>query len=132
MESMCNAIQQRMVEEALVEKEVYEAMMTMRNRINETLGMPVPNREETDRNSRPRFSSNGGQRGGSQHSREWEYVYGDGTIPEPKKYDSPVGTEVAAIGDMERDPNRPIAPYIPPTDPQNDTNPFPMLNGPMG
>jgi len=115
------------VEEALVEKEVYEAMLKMRANINDALGT-APNSVAGSSSSSPRAPRRG------RNSPEWEYVYGDGAIPEPKRtVDSPVSTDVMAPGDVARDKNRPIAPYIPPTVPvRGSGNPFPKLDGPMG
>ena len=68
----------------------------------------------------------------SGRSAEWEYVYGDGSIPEPKRNVDPVRSDVMALGDVDRDPTKPIAPYVAPTQPTAGSNPFPMLDGPMG
>lgn len=108
-----------MIEEALVEKEVYDAMMSMRRDIGPMVGTPVLDQDGSGSSS-------------SGHSAEWEWVYGDGDMEPPKVIDDVVSTDVMALGDVSRDPARPVAPYIPATKPQSPTNPFPMLDGPMG
>lgn len=111
-----------MVEEALVKKEVYEAMMKMRANIDDLVGTS---------SHASAISSDASNR--SRHSPEWEYVYGDGSIPEPGTTKKPIPADVMAVGDVERDKDRPVAPYIPPTNPQSGSgSPFPMLDGPMG
>jgi hypothetical protein len=121
-----------MVEEALVEKEVYESMMRMRNNIDKALGTPsvqfdsTPSNTSGSRDYAPRKTRSG-------HSPEWEHVYGDGRVPEPKRSKDPVATDVMAIGDVNRDPTRKVSPYIPPTDPKGGADPFPGLREkPMG
>lgn len=129
---MCNAIQERLIQERLVEDEVYEAMMRMRHRINDVLGMSTPNDGHTPQRTASDPDAPSRQRPPRGSSPEWEFVYGDGDVPEPKRTVGPIPTDVMAVGDVTRDPTAPIAPYIPPTKPQDSDNPFPMLNGPMG
>jgi len=107
-----------MIEEALVEKEVYDAMLKMRENISGIVGT-------LSYGSSPQPPS-------STNSPEWEFVYGDGSVPEPKTSKDPVASDVMAVGDVDRDPNRPVAPFIPATRPVGGTNPFPTLQGPMG
>jgi hypothetical protein len=97
---------------------VYEAMMTMRHEVNIIAQTPT--------------SSGSSYGTPSGHSPEWEFVYGDGSIPEPKRVEGPVASDVMALGDVSRDPTKPVAGYIPPTKPQSGSRPFPMLDGPMG
>jgi hypothetical protein len=148
---MLNAVQQRMVEEALVEKEVYEAMLKMRLEIGRLLGTspkdttstpgtdrsssgdrqpnPVPDLDDLPVGKPPEWHP-AAQRGS---------VLGTVTAPArnapqgvPVPADTMVPAEVFAVGDPLRDPNRQVAPFQQETRPDaNIHNPFPQL-GPKG
>ncbi len=120
MDRMLNAIQNRMVEESLVTKEVYDAMLRMRNRINGLFGMASPAEDMDDWMPMPQTAS--------------------GPVERPKTAYRPspnqVPAAVLATADASRKrsvpANQPVKPYIPPTLPREDGNPFPGLAGPMG
>lgn len=118
---MCNALQQRMVEESLVQKEVYDAMMKMRTSLNTAFGQPVPVPKTED-----------------------PYADLPPDLAEPSKRSTgyrslgnQVPSDVLAAGAAEPPRQRaaakpPLKPYIPPTIPKEDGNPFPGLMGPLG
>jgi hypothetical protein len=99
---MLNAIQARLVEETLVEKEVYEGMLTRRRELNLALGMAVPEQRVP---SLPDLPDGRGER-----------------LP----------PEVMAAGDPGRDKDRPVAPFIPETLPGEGPVPFSGLDAPLG
>ena len=124
---MCNAIQQRMVEEAVVQKEVYDAMMNMRTRLNTLFGQPTPTPENVDL---PDILPDVPPVDGEQPA----------ATGRPTGYRSlspnQVPSDVLAAADVSRKRStpakQPVKPYIPPTLPKENGNPFPGLSGPMG
>lgn len=121
---MLNAIQQRMVEESLVEKEVYEAMLSLRASIAEHVGSTA----EPESESEPEPSTQGPPR----LTRRGRLKPSPATPPlgEPPPPDAPGGgvpADIAAVGNPERDPSRRVKPFVPATQEGDGTNPFPML-----
>jgi len=116
---MLNAVQNRMVEEALVEKEVYDAMITMRARIGEIVGTPSPTPEKPEYPELPDLPVGKPPPG----------YHGKGRVARPMDHGAPAGVpaEVMAVADPTRDPARPVAAFIPETQPSPTNNPFPQL-----
>jgi hypothetical protein len=115
---MLNAFQQRMVEESLVEKEVYESMMSLRKSIGDAVGTPV--RGQVEKNL-PDLHDLPGDRGSGPRPSTVRYGTDMGNVP----------PEVAAAGDPLRDQHDRVIPFTPATVPQGGADPFPML-GPKG
>ncbi len=144
---MLNAIQNRMVEEALVEKDVYEAMQSMRSKIEGMVGggtllkkssgpntgnddleseLPVGERPEGMKvakkgrvtPSRARSKATGSR--AQRHEAE--------SLPKMPVSASGVPADVLAAGDPNRDPSRRVEAYRPVTAESGTAdNPFPQL-----
>jgi hypothetical protein len=155
---MLNAVQNRMVEEALVEKEVYEAMLKMRASIGELLGTSASGSSGSGtkvrgQNPVPEFDDLPVGTPPPWHPAAQKMQTADGRavaipppLPEPAQMqprtapspsasqlprDTMVPAEVLAVGDPMRDPQRQITPFTPPTAEKNGGDPFPQL-GPKG
>lgn len=153
---MVNAVQYRMVEEALVEKDVYDAMMSMRTKIDGLVGfsayglssgggstdggvagtagagadqypeLPVGKPQPGMRRGRQGRVTPSRARASMQEIQEAAQSSSDGGSRMP--VDAGVPTAVLASGDPLRDPARQVKPYVPPTHGGGGgDDPFPQL-----
>lgn len=144
MDRMLNAVQNRMVEEALVDKGVYDAMIKLRADIDRMIGLGTATAVRKDTGSGavapvsverspngmplPELPSPG--RPPQERRVAITPSFREGPVPVSSEdlTDAGIPVEVMAVGDPERDPARPVAPFIPPTTPSDlSSDPFPQL-----
>jgi hypothetical protein len=143
---MLNAVQNRMVEEALVEKGVYDAMLKIRADIDRMIGpgggsataeagsaaagKSAPVAAERSPSGMPLPDLPPAGRPPADRMPAITPSLREGPQPGPAEgaTDAGIPAEVMAVGDPERDPNRPVAAYVPPTQPSDlASDPFPQL-----